>query len=377
MQLLSKANAETLRFGIPTGTQRWRRLAALIASGLTACVLLSPLPPGRMHGLLLAGAGLLFVAGWLAALWDEALELDTAQGLYRYRRGFWPFRRTRTGPMTALSRLTWQTRERIDAQRAVERRYALRLAAPGRTLVLSAGREDAQAREAAYQLAARLDLPLEQEVVSRPALDRSPVMARVVIGTAWMGMLLVVVVMLWPVLSGSRPIRWPSRPDVRGPGSAFPFLSRGAFERGWAAYERGDFPTAESHFRTEIRDNPYSAEAYNMLAYALAEQGKLDAALGAAQEALKHAPDAGYILDTVAEMHERRGEYDRAADYYRRALVRTEIAVQAETRAKYGRTLLALGRRDEAIAQLKRAASFADSRWSRLARQLLRDLNVE
>jgi len=325
-----------------------------------------------MYSLLLLGTALFFALGWMAALWDERLELNTEIGVYRYARGFWPFRQTRTGAMEEFTRLVWRAYERTNGYGEIERRYVLRLESPWRSPVLSAGWEDPAAQETAIHLSARLRLPLDQQVVFRPVKDANRVLARAAIGAAWTGMIAVAVVMLWPVLSGSKPLRlprWTQTPPFGG-------RTEATFERGWSAYRRGEFQTAESLFRDAIRENPRSAEAHNMLAYALAEQGKLDPALEAAHKALDLAPDAGYIMDTVAEMYERRQEWKTAVRYYERALRHPDAWDMTETHAKYGRTLLALGRRQEAINQLQRAARTPFGPWGRMARQMLNDLQT-
>jgi tetratricopeptide (TPR) repeat protein len=81
-------------------------------------------------------------------------------------------------------------------------------------------------------------------------------------------------------------------------------------------------------------------------------------------------PQSGMILDTVAEMHERRGEWGKAARYYERALERSYDGI-AETHTKYGRTLLAMGQRKRAIVHLRRAVRIGNWRWRNAASRIL------
>lgn len=147
-----------------------------------------------------------------------------------------------------------------------------------------------------------------------------------------------------------------------------------AYARGIRAYENRDFHTAEQLFRMAGSANGSSAETRNMLAYALIEQNKGPEALAAARQALDLSPRDPSITDTVGEMLERTGRLKEAVRYYRKSMaLGGEATTSVETLAKLGRTLLALGRRSEAVARLQSAVrANVGGRWDELARSLLR-----
>ena len=121
--------------------------------------------------------------------------------------------------------------------------------------------------------------------------------------------------------------------------------------------------------------NTMRAAQLNTQAYTFAGQGRLREALKVAYQAHAAAPNEAYILDTVAEMHQRLKEYSQAETYYKRALSRPGGAV-AETYVKYGETLLALKRREEAIQQFQQGAMRDYGTWGAKARSHLTRLGV-
>src|SRR5262249_12659378 len=130
---------------------------------------------------------------------------------------------------------------------------------------------------------------------------------------AWTGMLTVAVLMLIPVIREGRSFR--------------PFGQRGSMTGVYRWYGngnerdfRGEFRGAEEAFRQAIANRPNNPLAYNMLAYSLADQKKLKEALVASEKAMSLARDNGMIIDTVAEMHQRLGEFELAACLYEEAL---------------------------------------------------------
>lgn len=118
------------------------------------------------------------------------------------------------------------------------------------------------------------------------------------------------------------------------------------------------------------------ANTLNNQAYTYVSQGRLDLALRAANQALRLEPRDGNIMDTVAEMHQRCKEYKVAAQLYVRALRLQPNGGIAETHEKYGETLLALGRKQEAIAQLQIAAQSPGDPHGAKAQQLLQKLGA-
>ena len=147
-----------------------------------------------------------------------------------------------------------------------------------------------------------------------------------------------------------------------------------AYRRGLRAYESRDFHTAEQLFRMDDTGSGPSAEMRNMLAYALIEQNKGPEALAAARHALDLAPRDPSITDTVGEMLERTGRRKEAVRYYRKSIaLGGDATTSVETQAKLGRTLLALGRRAEAVTALQAAVrTSAGGSWDDLSRSLLR-----
>lgn len=121
---------------------------------------------------------------------------------------------------------------------------------------------------------------------------------------------------------------------------------------------------------------PQTANDYNNLAYTYANQGRLDLALQAANQALTLAPQDGNILDSVAEMHQRRKEYRQAAGFYALAVSRQPNGGITETHEKYGETLLALGDRANAVRHLRTAAQDMRSPYGARAVQQLQRLGI-
>jgi tetratricopeptide (TPR) repeat protein len=179
---------------------------------------------------------------------------------------------------------------------------------------------------------------------------------------------------------------WQGWPSLRSAGRPLPpgmfRFSRGGswegpYERGSYLYRIGEFRQAEKEFRRSLELLPANPEALNMLAYALAEQKRVEEALKVALKALDRAPNRWMIIDTVAEMHQRSGAFAAAAAYYRRALRYPEARQVSETACKYGETLLALGNRAEAIRQFQIAADNFEPPWAERARAHLQRLGVQ
>jgi Tfp pilus assembly protein PilF len=169
--------------------------------------------------------------------------------------------------------------------------------------------------------------------------------------SVWAGMLAVFATVAWTASHRqNRPFRTAAFTSYPRGGSHFPY------QHGTALYLDGDFKGAERELRRAIKEVPVFPDAYNELAYALADQNKLSDAMEAARTALSQSPNSGNILDTVAEMHQRRGEFKAAAVYYEQALRRDLSQGPCQTHEKYGETLAAMGRKKEAIWHLEAAA---------------------
>jgi tetratricopeptide (TPR) repeat protein len=323
--------------------------------------------------LLLAGLLTGGILGLLILLWEERLLIDVPTGTYQHTKGRWLLQRVQRGTLDSLTRLVLRVYTSLDIYGGVVRRYTLILEQERVYFALFRNWPENPAMEAAYRIAAQLNRPLE-EAPMVGGRQRSGLAGGVLL---WGGLVGAFAVMLWPVLSGSRPLwRTEEARFRRSPGVPLPAAGFSAFDSGNYLYSMGDYAGAETQFRAALRQFPRWADAYNMLAYALAEQGKLDEALETARIAHYLAPRSGYITDTVAEMHERRGELFEAAKYYVQALKELPESETTETHAKYGRTLLALGQRAEGIVHLKKAARDPSEPYGRKARQMLAELGM-
>jgi hypothetical protein len=119
-----------------------------------------------------------------------------------------------------------------------------------------------------------------------------------------------------------------------------------------------------------------SAVAMNQMAYSLAAQGRVDEALLTARRALNLAPTDGTILGTVGEMYQRKGDDQSAVLYFRRALARAPVGGASELHTRCASSLLHLGRKPEAIVQLRLAAAVTSDPWGTRAADTLRQMGV-
>ena len=125
----------------------------------------------------------------------------------------------------------------------------------------------------------------------------------------------------------------------------------GAFERPDPAqwflyYARGiskerldDWPAAEADFREALELNPDQPQVLNYLGYSLVEhQQNLDEALAMIERAVAAQPQAGYIVDSLGWALYRLGRYDEAVGHMERAA--ELMAVKAsQIRPLFPRTL--------------------------------------
>ncbi len=73
--------------------------------------------------------------------------------------------------------------------------------------------------------------------------------------------------------------------------------------------------------RTVIRLDPKDANALNYLGYTYADLGKnLDEAERLVQEALKHKPEDGYIIDSLGWVYYKKGNYEKALEILEKAV---------------------------------------------------------
>lgn len=161
----------------------------------------------------------------------------------------------------------------------------------------------------------------------------------------------------------------PSRPVRIGepmPGSGGGFNSR-AQVNGGSVFVQSLPPSTQG----------LSADGLNNLAYTYANQGNLDAALLTAKRAQQMAPNDGNIMDSLAEMYQRRKDFKKAAPLYVKAIALQGGGGITETNAKYGETLISLGKKKEAIPYLQRAARNNQDRYGIRAQQLLQQLGAK
>ncbi len=83
-----------------------------------------------------------------------------------------------------------------------------------------------------------------------------------------------------------------------------------------------------------VAEKPNDAEALNSVAWALATHNlQLDRALELAERAVKLAPQANHIRDTLAQVHFRKGNFDKAIE------IESELARQEPDNAGYAESL--------------------------------------
>ncbi|MCC6728730.1 MAG: tetratricopeptide repeat protein [Chthonomonadales bacterium] len=116
-----------------------------------------------------------------------------------------------------------------------------------------------------------------------------------------------------------------------------------------------------------------SSDAMNRLAADLADQGRLDEALGAARQALAMAPNDGAVLFQLGEIQARRGDAREALRCYERAASTLPGTAAGGARLRSAQVLARLGRRDEAVKRLRALARDARSPW---AAEASRDLDA-
>lgn len=117
------------------------------------------------------------------------------------------------------------------------------------------------------------------------------------------------------------------------------------------------YPQAEALFRHYLSFRPFSAESSNNLANVLREQLRYDEAIEVLKPAIQAHPDRVMLWNALGVVLEERGEIEQANIFYGEA-VRLNPN-EGKTRYNLANTLFALGQREEAIAECRRA--IADS----------------
>ncbi len=358
MQLLVDPKAPTLQFGRSPAVQPFARGLALLSGGALlwlACAV-RPGSPLFQAGLAIAATGL--VVSWALAQWQDLLTIEVDSRRLRRQRGLPPFARVRQESLPEHVRLVLRSETRPNLYGDPVDRSTLVLAGAGPPTTLYRNVADPRGREITECLAQRLRLPLEP---AAPPRKRRLIPGWALPGLLWCCAAVILVGQFWP--SGDRP----QAGFAAGPIDPV----RARFDHAVTLYFNSQFRQAEEELRKVLAQRGDMVEAYNMLAYTLADQQRLDEALAAAEQALRRAQWEPNILDTVAEMHQRRKEWKAAVSYYNRAIAASVPYVDMETRVKYAQCLLALGRRPAAIVQLQQARQHGKRLWANRAAMLL------
>ncbi len=308
-----------------------------------------------------------FAAGLLATLWEELFILRLDERSFELRRGCFPIRSTKSGGISEVAQVSLESDRTANLYGEIESSEVLRLALASHRITMTMEWPEVAPEDAALKIADALGQPLVRQARGPHAARTRKWIERGVQSAAWAGTLAVAIVMLIPVMRAGRSFR-PMTPG----GSRFG--GTGWFSAGIDRYYRGDFAGAEEALRKSIDRRPNDPQVYNMLAYAEAEQNRLQEALKAAEKAVSLAPRDGNIIDTVAEMHQRLGEFELAAGLYEEALAHETPPERPESHFKYARTLLSLHRKREAIKQLQACLGLRYTPWAARARELLAEL---
>jgi hypothetical protein len=321
-------------------------LVCLGAAGVAAGVLV----PGLSRPLLLAlvaGGCAAGLAGGLIAGWMEVLRLDLRGRVFEYRRGIGRYARTVEGPLDWFDRVSLQLTPSTNMYGEEGTSVAVRLEGTPVSVVVAARLGEEETRALAARIAWAMGKSVEERGADPGRGRMRLVLKRCAAWSVWAGMAAVGAMVVWTgTHHKARPFSGPASFNLRANNRQPDFSV--AYQNGVTLYARGDFLDAERELRKAVNERPTYADAYNELTYALADQYKLDEALATARKALSLAPNSGDILDTVAEMHQRRKEFKEAADFYEQALKHELTQGACQTHTKYGETLLALGQRKEA-----------------------------
>lgn len=123
------------------------------------------------------------------------------------------------------------------------------------------------------------------------------------------------------------------------------------FQTAVALQQQGKFPEAVAAYRALLKQKPAYAEAQANLGVVLARLGQYAEAVRAYQAAYKLAPHLTPILLNLGIAHYRAGQYAEACTVLPQFLAKQPNSLQA--RQLYGLVLAALGREEEALAQLE------------------------
>lgn len=123
---------------------------------------------------------------------------------------------------------------------------------------------------------------------------------------------------------------------------------------------RGEYDSAERHYRAALAVNPDGYEALGGFGGLLVERGQYDEALTHLRHGLERNPHEASIFTNLAILLQRLGRHEEAVALYRERLALSPPAVQQATLySGLGGALGSLGRFDEAIACFRRAIALA------------------
>lgn len=355
------SSPDSISFGVT-------RFLRPVAFAMTAVTTGAFAPLWALHSRWLGPDLLLLLAALMVAAYERSTILRPAAGTYTVSRGFWPFVRARTGQTAEFVRVRLESLPGSGEPVAGDRRYAVRLVGRDMSLrLISHGGPGARATAA--ELAQRLGIPLDEGTAS-PGLDSAGRTVRLALtAVVSAGIILVGCAGMWPFAKS-----WQAF-GFRGARRALAD-ARVGYGVGTDLMIRGDFIRAAVAFRVARDTYPEWPAPHLGLARALTELNDLDNALVAAEHALKLAPDSVDAWDAVGVIHQRRREWQRAADCYSRVIAKTYGIGTPDVQLRFGETLLAQGRRADAIVHIRVAMDRQVQPWCDQARALLTSLDL-
>ncbi len=360
MRQLASSHPALIRFGYPELIRSRGRAACLVATAMLLVVSLAGDPQSDWWLPTLVSIALLAGAGVVAMLHVASLEVDLRDRTYRFQPGPLRLYRQISGSTDEFRRLQTVCGPGGGVVQIVGERG---------TWTVCRGEDPLGVAQTARQVAEVLGTPTGPADTRQTEGQRLARRLTRLIG--WGATACLATALVAPIAGVVVPEMLADPPGAR----AARAQARESYRQGIARYWFRDYRGAAAVLREAARTGDDAANALNMLAYAYAEQGRLDEALATARQALREAPLDPNIIDTVGEMHERRREFKRAAVFYERALRRMRPEASTQTHAKLGRTLIALGRRQEARAQLRQALAYGVfDQWTGMADRLARQL---
>lgn len=134
------------------------------------------------------------------------------------------------------------------------------------------------------------------------------------------------------------------------------------------------FEDVEAMLKQLLKIEPDNAEALNFLGYVYADQGiKLDEAEKLIMRALEQKPEDGYYLDSLAWIHFKRGQFDKAVAVQKRAI--EQISDDPVIREHMGDMLWKQGKHQEARSQWQESLDLKHDSPEVIQRKLEEGLN--